>query len=97
MKNKVWFFLLIVLFGSAASLSVLANDDPSAFPGGEVEISNDEATTDREHAREAVQTCSSDCRTEETKSCNDRRNITGQKGFHKCLSNVVSFCARKCD
>lgn len=98
MKNKAWFFLLVLLCGSAATVSAFAySPEAENFPGGETEISNDEATTIKMDAMEAVEVCKSDCVKEETSTCDALHDPTNHRILQKCLKKVPAFCERKCD
>jgi hypothetical protein len=98
MKNKAWFFLLILLCGSMATLSAFAfHDEPGGFPGADQEVSNDEATRDREDAKVAQETCGNDCTKVETATCDAQLDILTKVGYRKCINAVPAYCARKCD
>ncbi|MGE3260629.1 MAG: hypothetical protein AB7K68_02510 [Bacteriovoracia bacterium] len=97
MKNKAWLFLLVLLCGSAATVSAFAYSEAENFPGGETEISNDEATTIKMDAMEAVEVCQVDCVKEETATCNALHDPTNHRVLQKCLKKVPAFCERSCN
>ncbi|MGZ3695129.1 MAG: hypothetical protein ACXWQO_13365 [Bdellovibrionota bacterium] len=98
MKNKAWFFLLILLCGSVATLSAFARSpDGENFSSNEEEISNDQATRDKMDAVEAAETCKVDCTKEETRTCDAKVDMLIKADYHKCLKGVSALCDSKCD
>lgn len=98
MKNKAWFFLLILVFGSLATVSAFAFQPYAEnFAGEDQEISNDEATTDRMDAVEAAETCADDCTKAETATCDATIDDLDKSGYRACLKRVEPFCERKCN
>jgi hypothetical protein len=97
MKYKVWFFLLVLLCGSAATLSAFAYDQTEVTAyGGELEISSDQATKDKMDAVEAAETCKADCTKAETATC-DANQGPNFKAYRTCLRNIALFCERQCN
>lgn len=97
MKNKVWIFLLIILCGSAATLSAFAYY-PDSIGGSE--ISNDEMTTDKQNAveaAEAAQVCETDCLKEETALCNAKHDVTNHLLINACLKKAPDLCEKRCN
>jgi hypothetical protein len=95
MKNKAWFFLLIFLCGSRATVSAFAEGGEESPYGSE--LSNDQMETDRQNAIEAGETCKTDCAKEEMALCEAQLDVTIKAAYAACLKKVAPFCARKCD